>query len=112
MFNEKDEVKKALQNLKDSLKIQKETIPPADLISVLEFVKENRKKFHDEIPFDVMSKSLEMDFETLNKCLLTLILEKEIIGFINDKQTSDKSDDILILRDQHLIDKINEYSVE
>ncbi|RMG30149.1 MAG: hypothetical protein D6732_16625 [Methanobacteriota archaeon] len=112
MFKDKDEVKETMDQLRDSLKGSRPSVSPDDVVAILEYIEDNRERFRDQIPFSVIAEELEMDFETINECLLHLIMKREIIGFINDLETEDKSDDILILRDQHLIDKLNQYEIQ
>lgn len=112
VFKDKDEIKETMEKLRENLKGQRPSVSPDDVVAILEFIEDNRAEFKDQIPFSAIAKELDMDFETINDCLLHLIMKKELIGFINDLETEDKSDDILILRDQHLIDKLNEYEIQ
>ncbi len=101
-----------MEQLRDSLKDARPSVSPDDVVAIIEYIEDNRERFKNQIPFSVMAEDLDMDYETLNDCLLHLILKRELIGFINDQETEDKSDDILILRDQHLIDKLNQYEIK
>ncbi len=108
-----DPLKEELLKVKGFVgQVKKKQIPVGDLEELLNYIKNNRKRFNDEIPFSAIAKDLNFDFEEITTGILQLILTKEIIGFINDKETEDKSDDILILRDQHLVDKMNQYRIE
>ncbi len=71
-----------------------------------------KNELGNEIEFTKLSDKINMDFEKITSGILKLITEKKIVGIINDKETADKSDDILILRDERYLDKFEQYEIK
>lgn len=74
---------------------------------IIDFIPNLSIEFKNEIPFQAFKDATLLDFTTIKDALLELIMEKKITGFINDSSTADDlSDDILILRDQRFVDRM------
>ncbi len=56
-----------------------------------------------EITFQKIHEETGVDIKRMTNGLLKLITDGSVIGFINDKSTPDPSDDILILRQEHVV---------
>jgi len=84
------EIKEKLNELKDTV------------MEAINKLKEEGNK----IPFAKLHELTQLDYALISDIILALIMEKRLLGFINDFGTDAYDDDILILRDKRLVDDL------
>jgi len=102
--------KDLLKSLKDKDRPEEKKIDQEKLKQVKEKIKsilpELKTEFKNEIPFSAIHERTQIPFELIQVIVLDLLMNKDILGFINDKSTSELSDDILMIREKRIIDSI------
>lgn len=73
---------------------------------LMELLPELSAKYGNEIPYTTIHEETGFSFELIQIAVMHLIMTQSILGFINDKSTSDLSDDILIIRDKRILDEL------
>ncbi|MDH5403821.1 MAG: hypothetical protein OEZ01_18480 [Candidatus Heimdallarchaeota archaeon] len=107
------------ENIKDVItegikKVKQENIDNSVVIAeigriktkMLEIIPELAKECDNSIPFTKIKEITGFDYKIISETLFNLIMEKQILGFINDAGTDDLSDDIFIVRSQRIIDTL------
>lgn len=74
--------------------------------TILKFLASSKDHFPDGIPYTVLHEETNYSYDLIQIAVMHLIMTKKIFGFINDRSTSDLTDDILILREKRIIDDI------
>ena len=88
-----------------SKEVEKEKILDASN-TLMELLPELLAKYGNEVPYTTLHEETGFDFELIQVAVMHLIMTQSILGFINDRSTSDLSDDILIIREKRIMDEI------
>ena len=75
-------------------------------IELLKIIPDLAREHSNEIPFKILNKKTKYDYQVISDIILNLIMEKKLIGFINDSGTEDLSDDILIIKEKRFLDSL------
>ncbi|MCE7734593.1 MAG: hypothetical protein GPJ54_06940 [Candidatus Heimdallarchaeota archaeon] len=93
------------ENTDDQTKENKEMILSASE-AILNSLPSLSEKYPDGIPYTVLHEGTNYSYDLIQVAVMHLIMTKKIYGFINDRSTSDLTDDILILREKRIIDEL------
>ena len=89
----------------EQMELDKEMILAASE-TLLNLIPTLTDKYPEGIPYTKFYADTDYSYDLIQVAVLHLIMTKKILGFINDRSTSDLSDDILILREKRIIDEI------
>jgi hypothetical protein len=109
LSKEDEDSKKMIESIKtqddDQKEIEKQKILSAS-DTILNLISSISDEYPDGIPYTLIHDKTGISYDLIQVAVMHLIMTKAILGFINDKSTSDLSDDILILRQKRIIDDI------
>ena len=102
---DKRDLKKVLKdNLPADNELSEELISKLnELLNAVEELKQV-EGFNNEITFAELNEKTKIPFDILSPLITYALLNKKIVGFINDNGTEGPEDDILLIRDTRLID--------
>lgn len=93
------------ENAEDQKEVDKQKILSASE-TILNFLPSLSEKHPDGIPYTILHEQTNYSYDLIQVAIMHLIMTKKIFGFINDRSTSDLTDDVLILREKRIIDDI------
>ena len=93
------------ESTEDQKDVDKELILSASK-AILNLIPSLNNNTPDGILYTTLHKETGYSYDLIQVAVMHLIMTKKIIGFINDRSTSDLSDDILILREKRIIDEL------
>lgn len=105
MEDDKSDLKKVLKdNLPGDNELSEELL--AKLVELLDAVEELKQVdgFNNEITFAELNEKTQIPFDILAPLITYALLNKKIVGFINDNGTEGPEDDILLIREKRMID--------
>ena len=73
---------------------------------LLDSINSLKGKYDNNIPFSAIYEQTNIEYDLISDIILALIMEKELLGFINDGGTEQLDDDILILREKRMVDEL------
>lgn len=95
-----------LASIKGVLKVDEAPKVSEELLAeIKKHLLESNKK---EVALAELATTIGQEEATTYAGVMTLLFQKQILGFINDKGTDAISDDIIILRKSRLIDSMSE----
>jgi len=107
--------KLTVEDNSDLKKVLKENLPANDelseellnkLVELLNVIDELKKVdgFDNEISFAELNEKTQIPFDILAPLITYALLNKKVVGFINDNGTEGPEDDILLIRETRMID--------
>ncbi len=75
----------------------------SELLNIIEELKQV-KGFDNEITFAELNEKTKIPFDILAPLITYALLNKKVVGFINDNGTEGPEDDILLIREKRMID--------
>jgi len=103
-----DDLKEIMRTKGDSQELPPEVAAKLQEVEekLLGIINDLAEEYSNNIPFTVLKEKSEYDYQVISDVLLHLIMQKKLLGFINDGGTESLDDDILIIRDSRFVDTL------